>query len=1034
MNNFALQPWRCALLRGAAWAAALGLASAGLFAQAQDDDDDDGPVVEEVVVTGSLIKKDNFDSASPLKVLDALDIEMEATPAMGEIIYNQTFNYGSDAFASHYSVTNPEGNRTGANLRGLGGGATLTLMNGKRVLDANLNNLIPQIAVRRIDILKDGASALYGSDAVAGVLNIVPKTGYQGAELGFQHQMDSRGDHSEQVANFIIGDLTDNGYFTLALEYRQRTALFQTERPNLLGNSFSSSGTGNPGTYNVPVRGEDGSIVGAARTPDPGCGVAASPGGNGLGMEIGNYRNNISGNLIGTTCRFQFGEFFNFVTPNKVLNSYVNFERRVTDNLTYNADLIYSRQRTRSRGSPTNPGGRVRDINLALGGVSGDHPGNPFTAFYDRNGNGEIDIDGMELLYAQDANGDGVPDRDADNNVILAADPFDSSMGIEFNEDVQIAALRLFGKLGNLPSNLDASGANLGYATYDINTYRMGHNFTYTFSDGWLGDRGWEATASVQLQQNVDIRFRKNGSYRAVLLGLQGELGPAPGVPDGHPDQYRYYNPFSTSALNCKYRNCTDPGAATNPNLGDYPNTQYVADAIDINALRLLKTSLTSYDLVATGDLADGWAGTIAAAVGVERRSVRLKWDARSDENQCNNWYDACSFDYTAQDIIESAFAEVAVPFVSSDQYGEGEIQLAGRYTSYEGVGSTFDPKIAVLYQPLDWVSLRASFSTAFRAPSISQRFAPQFSFLQSTNDPFFGDFEGTYRTNIGGGDPTLQPEEADVYNIGFSLALLDGNLNVGMDYANYYFTDRITFLRGPRVVETDLKNFLERFPQAGCTGASASACPPGSVNRDDAVNWVENFQDPNIVRGGPPSYSIVSVRGKYVNADVMDQTSVDAYANYTWATDSFGTLRFDLQATQILEYIYDFGGGNTGDAVGLQNLGIDVIPTLPEYRVIGSVNWNQDRHNALLRGRWNSAIDANWTAVDIEGVTYVDLTYSYRFDGLLGGSTTMAEVGARNLFDAYPDPLSGAFGANIELAIHDPRGRMVFARLRHEF
>ncbi len=1010
------------LLRAATCVAATALA----FGASAQDDDDGEQQIEEVVVTGSLIKRDNFDSASPLQVLDEVDIEAEATPALGEIIYNQTFNYGSDAFASHYSVTNPEGNRTGANLRGLG--ATLTLLNGKRVLDANLNNLIPQIAIQRIDILKDGASALYGSDAVAGVLNIVPKTGFDGAELGMQFQADGERDHDEQVYNFVLGNTMDRGHFMVAMEHRKRSALYQTERPNLLGNSFSSSGTGNPGTYNVPVRGEDGLIVGTARTPDPGCGVAQSPGGDGLGPEIGNYRNNISGNLVGTTCRFQFGEFFNFVTPNKVLNSYVSYEYRINDKLTYDADIIYSRQRTRSRGSPTNPGGRIRDINLALGGVSGDHPGNPFTAFYDRNGNGEIDLGGMELLYAQDADGDGVPDRDHDNNVILAADPFDPSMGIEFNEDVQIAALRLFGKLGTLPSNVDDTGANLGYATYDINTYRMGHTLTYAF------DNGWEVAASVQLQQNADLRFRKNGSYRAVFLGLQGQLGPAPGVIDGDPDQYRYYNPFSTSALNCRYRNCTDPGAATNPNLGDYPNTQYVADAIDINAIRLLKTSLISYDVVATGDLFEGWAGMVGAAVGVEHRSVHLNWDARSDENQCNNWYDACSFDYTAEDVVDSVFFEFAVPMIADETWGTGELQVAGRYTSYEDVGSTFDPKIAGLYQPLPWLSLRASYSTAFRAPSISQRFAPEFSFLQSTNDPFFGDFEGTYRTNIGGGDPTLQPEEAEVYNVGFSVALFDDTLNFGFDYANYYFTDRITFLRGPRVVETDLRNFLEMFPQPGCTGASSSACPPGSVNRADAVNWVENHQDPAIVRGSGPSYTIVSVRGKYLNADVMDHTSADAYANYTLHSANMGSLRFDLQATQILEYFYDFGGGSSGDAVGLQNLGIDVIPTLPEFRVIGSANWNYDNHNAMLRARWNSPIDANWTAVDIEGVTYLDFTYSYRLHGLIGDSVTSIEAGARNLLDEYPDPLSGAFGANIELAIHDPRGRMLFTRLRHTF
>ena len=1007
--------------------ALLLLPGTALAQEADDDQDEQGnqEEVEEIVVTGSLIKRDNFDSASPLQVLDSVDIEMEATPALGEIIYNQTFNYGSDAFASHYSVTNPEGNRTGANLRGLGGGATLTLLNGKRVLDANLNNLIPQIAIERMDILKDGASALYGSDAVAGVLNIVPRRGYQGAELGLQYQMDNRRDHYENVANFILGDRMDRGYFTVALEWRQRTALFQTERRNLLSRSFSSSGTGNPGTYNVPVRDETGAISGLARTPDPGCGVADSPGGNGLGVEVGNPRNNISGNLVGTTCRFQFGEFFNFVTPNKVLNTYVNYEYEINDRLSYNADLIYSRQRTRSRGSPTNPGGRIRDINLALGGVSGDHPGNPFTAYYDRNGNGRIDLEAgdMELLYAQDADGDGVPDRDDDDNVILAADPFDPSMGIEFNEDVQIAALRLFGKLGILPSNVDATGANLGYATYDINTYRMGHSLVYAF------DNGWEVTASLQLQQNADLRFRKNGSFRAVLLGLQGQLGPAPGILDGDPNQYRFYNPFSTSALNCQYRNCTDPGAATNPTGGDYPNTQYVADAIDINAIRMLKTSLTSYDIVATGDLIDGWAGPIGAAFGAERRYLRFAWDSRSDENQCNNWYDACDFDYKAQDLVDSLFFEVALPLVDNETWGNGELQLAGRYSSYEGVGSTFDPKVALRYQPTEWMSLRASYSTAFRAPSITQRFAAEFSFLQSTNDPLFADFEGTYRTNIGGGDPTLQPEEAEVYNLGISFALLDGDLNFGVDYANYYFTDRITFLRGPRVVDSDFQNFLAMFPQPQCD--SDSRCTP---NRDDAINWATNFQDPAIIRGGPPSYTIVSVRGRYLNADVMDQTSVDLYANYTLNTDSAGSIRFGVQATQILEYLYDFGEGNTGDAVGLQNLGIDVIPTLPEYRVIGTMNWNRNNHSALLRARWNSSIDANWTATDIEGLTYLDATYSYRLEGLIGDSSTLLEVGARNLLDKYPDPLSGAFGANIELAIHDPRGRMLFLRARHEF
>ena len=306
----------------------------------------------------------------------------------------------------------------------------------------------------------------------------------------------------------MIGDTTDRGYFTFATEVREKTPLYQTDRANITSKSVSSSGTGNPGRYNVPTRGADGSILagGTQTLVDPGCGVAASPGGNGA-SAAGNIRNNISGRVSGSVCRFEFGEFFNFVTPNKSLNTYLNYEYRINDQLTYEGSFIYSRQRNESRGSPTNPGGRIRDINNILGGIKGDHPGNPYRAFYDANANGAIDTG--EHLFAADANGDGVPDRNDAGGVVLAADPFLAALttnadgtvtanangGIAFNEDVTIASLRLFGKLGVRPGNLDASGANIGYASYDINSIRMTHEFTYQF------DNGWEMSASGLMMQ-----------------------------------------------------------------------------------------------------------------------------------------------------------------------------------------------------------------------------------------------------------------------------------------------------------------------------------------------------------------------------------------------------------------------------------------------------------------------------------------------------------------------------------------------------
>ena len=403
----------------------------------------------------------------------------------------------------------------------------------------------------------------------------------------------------------------------------------------------------------------------------------------------------------------------------------------------------------------------------------------------------------------------------------------------------------------------------------------------------------------------------------------------------------------------------------------------------------------------------------------------------RDDENQCNNWYDQCAFDYTGKETSYSVFYEFAIPFIDSERWGQGELQIAGRYSDYDDIGDSFDPKYAALYQPTNWLSIRASFSEAFIVPSIAERFDPGNSFLQSTNDGLFNDFENTYRTNVFRGNPDLVPETADITNIGFSLSLFDGDLNIGVDYSNYDFEDRITLLRGPRIVEADFNNFLAAFPQPLC-----SPCQSGQVyqvDQTDALQWIV-LQDEAITRGGAPSFTITEITASYVNADKMEHTAWDLYADYTMQFDNVGMFRLGIQGTLIDEYTYDFGGGNSGDGMGQQNLGIDVIPPLPELRLVGTVNWNLGDHAVMVRARWNDEVDASFSGEVLESLTYIDLTYSYSGRGWSGdNSITTFEIGARNLTDEYPKP-DGAFGAGIELALHDPRGRMLFGRIKHEF
>jgi outer membrane receptor for ferrienterochelin and colicin len=94
-----------------------------------------------------------------LTVVDSEEISDNATPNLGEVLVNQTFNYGSDFQTNTYAARSQVGTTTAANLRGLGERATLNLLDGKRGVGTNLNSTLPQIAIDRIDILKDGASA-----------------------------------------------------------------------------------------------------------------------------------------------------------------------------------------------------------------------------------------------------------------------------------------------------------------------------------------------------------------------------------------------------------------------------------------------------------------------------------------------------------------------------------------------------------------------------------------------------------------------------------------------------------------------------------------------------------------------------------------------------------------------------------------------------------------------------------------------------------------------------------------------------------
>ena len=703
------------------------------------------------------------------------------------------------------------------------------------------------------------------------------------------------------------------------------------------------------------------------------------------------------------------------MNPHDQVSFWANYRYDFSDNLSNELDLSFLQLITTSRGSPQNPGGRIEEFPIFLG----DHPGNPFRAFSDLNGNGAIDAG--EHLFAQDADGDGIPDRgtlDLNNDgvmdVILAANPFvQGATDLPFNEDVDVIALRALGKIGllpggNQPSGLNSDGSNNGNRDYDERNWRIANTLTWS-----IPDTSWEVQGTLIYQEENFIFQTKNSSQSRLELGIRGELTATPGSP------VEYWNPFATQALTCTDRVCTDTGVA------DFQNSVAVLDSIHFNGRNIFDSTFQEYTVIATGDLYELPAGMLQGAFGVDYQREEFQSTQGPGENSCD-WHEGgCELDWIADQDVISGFFELAIPVLDTL-----EINVAGRFTDYGGLlGDSFDPKISFLFQPIPILSFRGSFSTAFIAPSLTDQFSAEACGLQTMVDPLTQDFEATFRVRCLTGNSALSPETADITSFGVSLSLLDGDLNIGVDWTNYDFEDRIANTTGQQVINQD----LERFEAMGnsVTNAAQVAAWIGPNKGTPTGETLDLLRDTTGV--------LTRVLAKRINAQTMEHTSWDFYGRYTLPLDNFGTFSFNVNATYAEEFLFDLGIGaaGKGDGAGSQNETIQEVPPIPKWRANGSINWFLNGHSANIRMRWIDEFDQDieffsaFNPPTIESMFYTDISYSYTFDSLFGDRETKVEIGARNVFDEFPEPIFNLGG--IESFVHDIRGRMVYLRVNQD-
>ncbi len=268
------------------------------------------------------------------------------------------------------------------NLRGLGENSTLTLVNGVRVIDPSIINSLPDIAIDRMEVVLDGGSALYGSDAVAGVVNIIPLTEFNGFRARTQWQRDQEDTFQESSASMVWGRSFGNGLsYVGALDARTKTPLMQYERTREWEKDNGSSSSGNPGVYREVV-GADPTLNlyafhgGTQVSPslvDPSCGTF-NDGYPGHGEGKFNTPSGVLTNN-GAVCRFEYTKQFAYSTEVTNYNLYNSLSWEATDwlnlNLTMNNSYRISDGRTTSTTATSTNNRRVLLIRA-------DHPANPY--------------------------------------------------------------------------------------------------------------------------------------------------------------------------------------------------------------------------------------------------------------------------------------------------------------------------------------------------------------------------------------------------------------------------------------------------------------------------------------------------------------------------------------------------------------------------------------------------------------------------------------------------------------------------------
>lgn len=840
-------------------------ASLTLPAVAQQDETE----VEEVVVTGSFIRGTPLDAPSPVQVVDRASMEAQGAAMIWDVIKNLEINSGSVTNAQVAGENGGEFSQlegtANVNLRNLGENSTLTLINGKRMAPAGATtrsggefvdlNSIPLVMTERIEVLTDGGSALYGADAVAGVVNVIMRNDFEGLELyGDLQGIEAAGDLYDATVSGIWGWASDDGdtHFVLSAERFERDPVpvsygnYIDENSEFLGtvgtagtliSSPAFGGQLTPSWVNQEVIDYNVSQGGPADPifTDPGCSTVTSA--DGSPLQIGTLREQ-RGERNGT-CREDTAEY-QFIANEMERNSFAaSFDHTFGDGTEFYAFSHYSDATTvraddgynASRG-PTvflaqpgayarNPafGGNAIGQTLELGffapNIGLDRP----TASDITNAPLDARNGGPNVAMYQGVR-DGLPRQGGDFNT---TDTKSGSLQMGLRGDFELSD-REFSY--DVSYSYSESSLEANYRTFNRERAELAANglggpnctpngvpdFNFVDQPGPFGGavpQAWDFYAPGLIQTffpGFVFTTRESLSY-ALTSNNQGK------------DGCMFYNPYLTSL--------TDPDLANSRELMDWMNQE---------VLRTDKRNkLEVFDAVVTGELFEMRGGTAQFALGAQYRKRNtlshsnelntpgltdriLEWPSEENGFETVTHYvsnnfecSLCSFEYDNDRDTQAVFAEFSVPF-----WENVETQIAFRWEDYGGnIGSEISPKVALSWRPVETLLVRGSYSQSFRAPNIaiieqglesaSVVFRDPISNQRvraGLVEPYRGqgdvptddNSETEFTYTLGGPAPDVGNEYADTYSTGFIWTpdgAFDG-LTVQADYWRFDVNDRV--------------------------------------------------------------------------------------------------------------------------------------------------------------------------------------------------------------------------------------------------